>query len=95
MNARKTQIGLLALNACLLLVLAFVTFENATTAQTARTHRYIALPSTINELSTGVVYIMDTSQQELVAITWDHNSKSLIPLGYRPIAADSQSAANN
>ena len=95
MDARKTQIGLLALNACLLLVLAFVTFENTSIGQTSRSHRYIALPSTINGLSSGVVYIMDTSQQELVAITWDHNSRSLVPLGYRPIASDSQAALNN
>ena len=92
---RKTQMGLIALNACLLLVLAFVSFENATVGQTSRAHRYIALPSSINGLSAGVVYILDTSQQELVAITWDHNSKRLVPLGYRPVAADSQAAVNN
>lgn len=95
MSARKTRIGLLILNVCLLLVLAFVTFENVTIAQTSRSHRYIAIPSTVNGLSTGVVYIMDTSQQELVAITWDHNANRLVPLGYRPIAADAQSAVKN
>mgnify|MGYP001255705035 CR=1 FL=1 len=95
MKKRKSTMGLLALNICLLCIFAFVTFEKQTEAQTTRAHRYIAVPGEVNGLTPGVVYIMDTSQQELVAITWDHYNKRLTPLGYRPIAADAQAALRN
>jgi len=95
MNARTTQAGLVIINVCLLIVLAFVTFENASVAQASRANRYIALPGSVNGLSSGVVYILDTSQQELVAITWDHNEQRLVPLGYRPVAKDAETAINN
>ena len=95
MNARTTQFGLVIINVCLLIVLALVTFENASIAQTSRANRYIALPSSVNGLPSGVVYILDTNQQELVAITWDHNAQRLIPLGYRPVAKDAETALNH
>ena len=92
MDKSKSKIGLLVFNLCLLCVFAVVTLEKQSEAQTTRSHRYLAVSGNVNGLTPGVVYIMDTSQQELVAITWDHNKNRLTPLGYRPIAADAQSA---
>jgi len=86
---------LLLLNATLLVMLVFSILVNTAEAQVIRSHRYMAIDGKVNGLTSGVVYILDTTQQELVAITWDHNENRLVPLGYRPVAADAASALKN
>jgi hypothetical protein len=36
----------------------------------------------------GAVYIVDTTNQEMIVVGYDHNSKQLSGLGYRNLAAD-------
>tara|TARA_B100001750_G_C15405313_1_gene544826 strand:- start:526 stop:813 length:288 start_codon:yes stop_codon:yes gene_type:complete len=83
---------LFLLNATLLVILVFSASINMAEAQVTPTRRYMAIDGEVNGLTSGVVYILDTTTQELVAITWDHNENRLVPLGYRPVAADAASA---
>lgn len=87
--------GLIALNVMLLVVFAAVSFVPESVAQTTPAGNYIAVPAKVNGVTSGVVYIMDTTQQELVAVTWDHNNNRIAPLGYRNIKTDTTSASRN
>ncbi len=86
---------LIAVNAVLLVLLCIVVTSQTSDAQETRGHRYIAVDGEVNGVTPGVVYILDTTHQELVAVTWDHNEKRIVPLGYRPIASDAASALRN
>ncbi|MDP6602071.1 MAG: hypothetical protein QGH76_07220 [Phycisphaerales bacterium] len=94
-NASPTRgplAGLIALNAVLLAILAAVVFMPAAEAQVVNRHRYTAAAAHINGVEAGVVFILDTTTQELVAAAWNHNTKMVEPLGYRGVASDAASA---
>ena len=95
MKTSLKQSTLIAINAVLLFLLWHSVTSEVTNAQETRGHRYIAVEGDVNNITAGVVYILDTTHQELVAITWDHNENRLVPLGYRPIASDAASAQRN
>ena len=38
----------------------------------------------------NAVYIVDSSNQEMIAVRWNESSKSLDGLGYRDLSADAQ-----
>lgn len=86
--------GIIALNGILLVVLAVVLFSPKTEAQSTTNHRYLAIPSVANGVTTGIVYILDTTQRELAAVAWDHNRNRITTLGYRNISADANSVLN-
>ena len=87
--------GLIALNVLLLAIFAAVSFVGETIAQTPKSGHYISAPAQSNGLSSGVVYIMDTDNQELVAVAWDHNKNRIATLGYRNIEQDAIAAWGN
>ncbi len=95
MKTSLKQSTLIAINAVLLFLLWHSVASRVTEAQETRGHRYIAVEGDVNNITPGVVYILDTTHQELVAITWDYNENRLVPLGYRPIASDAASALRN
>ena len=87
--------GLIALNAMLLVVFGAVSFVPDSVAQSPTIGNYIAIPAKVNGVTSGVVYIVDTTQQELVAVTWDHNNNRVATLGYRNIKTDAGNAWRN
>ncbi|MEE2819706.1 MAG: hypothetical protein VX615_03745 [Planctomycetota bacterium] len=95
MKVSLKQSTLFAINAVLLFLLWHSVTSRVSDAQETRGHRYIAVNGDVNGVTPGVVYILDTTHQELIAITWDHNENRLVPLGYRPIASDAASALRN
>tara|TARA_B100000579_G_C22445887_1_gene671992 strand:+ start:360 stop:647 length:288 start_codon:yes stop_codon:yes gene_type:complete len=95
MKYSPKQFTLIVINAVLLVLLCIAVTSRVSDAQETRGHRYIAVNGDINGVTPGVVYILDTTHQELVAITWDHNESRLVTLGYRPIASDAASALRN
>jgi hypothetical protein len=95
MKTNTPRSGLIALNFLLLAVLIAVSFVPQTDAQTSRSQRYIGVPGRVNGLTPSVVYIMDTTQQEFVAVTWDHNNNRVVTIGYRPFASDVAAAIRN
>jgi Spy/CpxP family protein refolding chaperone len=85
--------GLIGLNAALLLCLALVTFAPAVTAQQGPARDpgdYTMVAGEIQGQTFSALYIVDASNQELVAVMWEQNRKKLLPVGYRDLAADGQ-----
>jgi len=80
--------GLLALNGALLLVLGAVTFGPSAEAQVRARGSYTMVAGGVNGSASGAVYIVDTTNEELIALTYDPNSKELVGVGFRSLAAD-------
>jgi hypothetical protein len=86
--------GLLALNAFLLLVLAAVTLAPGAHAQaggrpTARARgEYTMVSGRIVGGNSHAVYVVDTTNQEMLALLWNQSSRALDVIGYRNLSAD-------
>ncbi|MEM7228330.1 MAG: hypothetical protein AAF432_05875 [Planctomycetota bacterium] len=80
--------GLLLLNAALLMVLGTITFGSHVQAQQRPRGQYNMVSGGVNGAETPAVWIIDGASQELIAITYDPNSKDIAGIGYRNIAAD-------
>ena len=81
--------ALVALNAALLILLGVVTFAPAVAAQQKARGEYAMVAGGVTGVTGSVVWIADTINQELIAVTYDHNTKQLDGLGYRNLATDS------
>ncbi len=81
--------ALIALNAVLLGVLAAVTFAPSVSAQARARGAYTMVAGGANNTQSSVVYIIDTVNQEMTAMTYDSATRSVKGLGYRNLAADS------
>jgi hypothetical protein len=53
---------------------------------------YTMVSGRTNQGGPSVVYIVDSSNQELVALRWDQTKKVMGGVGYRNLAADSRGA---
>ena len=95
MTKTTSRRGLIALNVLFLGIFAAVSLVPETVVQTSHAGHYIAVSSEVNGISSGVIYIMDTARQELVAVTWDHNNNRVAVLGYRNVATDVANASRN
>ncbi len=85
---RSNQRPLIALNVALLVVLAVVALAPTVGAQIRRRGEYTMVPGGVNGLVPSAVYIVDSTNQELIAVNYDYNSKQLKGIGYRNLAAD-------
>jgi hypothetical protein len=84
--------GLLVLNVVLLALLALVTFGSGAGAQSARGRgEYTMVSGGANGTDAGIIYIVDVANQEMIAMTYNSNTKVLDGVGYRNLATD----ANN
>jgi hypothetical protein len=88
---RKLQ-GLIAVNAALLGVLAAVTLSPSTFAQRGSRARgaYMMVSGKIVGGNAHAVYILDASNQDMIAARWNETTQSLDVIGYRDIQADTQ-----
>lgn len=90
MNRRQFR-ALIALNVLLLAVLAAVSLAPAAGAQGARARgSYTMVGGQIQGREEAAIYIIDATNQELVALSWDRGRNGLTPLGYRNIADDAR-----
>ena len=94
-NNTTSRSGLIALNLLLLAIFSAVSFVPESIAQTPKSGHYISVPAKTNSITSGIVYILDTDNQELVAVTWDHNNNRIATLGYRNIKSDAIAAWSN
>lgn len=94
-NSTTSRGGLIALNLLLLAIFAAVSFVPETIAQTPKSGHYISIPAKANSITSGIVYILDTDNQELVAVAWDHNNNRIATLGYRNIKSDAIAVWSN
>jgi hypothetical protein len=93
-NQWKGRRGLLALNAVLLAVLAVFTWGPLAGAQNAAPARargdYTMVAGKTNAGGPSAVYIVDSSNQELVALRWDQGKQQMVGLGYRSLQGDTR-----
>jgi hypothetical protein len=73
--------GLAVLNTLLLCsFVARITPANSAHAQAARPGEYIVIPGEVTGGSAGVVYILDTTNQQLSAVAYDENAKKMVSM---------------
>lgn len=85
--------GLIVLNGALLAVLALVTLAPGSHAQRGATRargEYTLVSGEIVGGNANAIYILDSANQELVAVRWNDGSKVLDGIGYRDLQADAQ-----
>lgn len=91
---RRTMRGLLMLNAVLVVCLALVTFSSSVTAQQQAAQRapgdYTMVDGEVQGQTAAAIYIVDATNQEVVAVFWDQSRHRLQPIGYRDLAADAK-----
>ena len=87
---RSSLAALVSLNGLLLGALAWVEWSPRAQAQSASRMRnsYAMTGGTLMGVSPGVLYIINETDQELVALMWNERTKQFQGLGYRNIAAD-------
>ena len=92
----KGRAGLLALNVALLGVLAALTWVPWAQGQPQNGPRargeYTMVSGKTTAGGPSAVYIIDSSNQEMVALRWDQGKQSLMGLGYRNISGDGRTA---
>lgn len=87
--------GLLVLNAALLLVMAAVTFAPAAGAQAGRARgEYLMVSGYINGSEPQLVYIVDATNQQMVAVRYRQDLRVLEGLSARNLRADSAEIAS-
>lgn len=85
--------GLVALNVGLLVALSLVAglrpagAQNAPGVARAR-GEYTMVAGKSNAGGTEVVYVIDASNQEIVALKWDQSRQAMTALGYRAMGGD-------
>lgn len=93
---RKGSRGLIALNIVLLLLLAALVLAPASVAQRATGGRargeYSMLSGKITGSTAHAVYILDSSNQDLIAVRWNESTKSMDAIGYRDLKEDAQAS---
>jgi len=91
---RRTMRGLLMLNAVLVVCLAAVTFSSSVDAQQEGVRRapgdYTMVDGEVQGQTAAAIYIVDSTNQEVVAVFWDQSRHRLQPIGYRDLAADAK-----
>ena len=80
--------GLVVLNIVLLLVLGTIIFAPQTIAQMGSRSTYALISSHINGMQTDVVFILDTTSSEMIAISYNPQTNSIERLGYRRLSSD-------
>jgi len=76
------------LNGALLVALGAVTFGPKVVAQTRTRGTYTMVSGTIKGQIQPVLYVVDESALELVAVSWDDNRRQMTGMGFRNLAAD-------
>jgi len=76
------------LNAVLLLVLAAVTFGPMAGAQARARGEYLMVGGRVPGSNSSAIYVVDTTNQEMLVVNYNQNSKQLGGIGYRNLAAD-------
>ncbi|MBL8999894.1 MAG: hypothetical protein JNK25_02015 [Phycisphaerae bacterium] len=93
------QRGLVILNLALLGAVVFVAFIRPAGAQNAAQPsggsgrargEYTMVSGKTSSGGGGAIYIVDVTNQEMVALRWDPARQSLIGVGYRDLAADTK-----
>lgn len=96
-TAPRPSRGLIAANIVLLLLLAVVSLAPTSVAQRGATigrarGEYTMLAGKMTGSSAHAIYILDSSNQDMVAVKWNESTKSLDAIGYRDLKEDAQAS---
>ena len=91
---RGRLFALLAVNASMLVGLGVVTFAPDAHAQSRGRGAYTMIAGGANGSSSSVVYIVDTANDELIAVRYDANARQLNGVGYRNLMQDLMNASS-
>jgi hypothetical protein len=83
---------LIALNLALLAVLLLVSFSPRVVAQPSTRARgtYTMVSGRVQGFTTSGVYMLDSTNQEVLALGWDRTRDRLYVVGYRSLTADAK-----
>ncbi len=89
--------GLIAVNVALLLLLGAVTLAPQSSAQRGGSGgrargEFTMVAGKMTGSSAHAIYIVDSSNQDMVAVKWNESTKSLDAIGYRDLKEDAQSS---
>lgn len=85
--------GLILLNVVLLILLGAVTFGSQAIAQTRVRGDYVMVGGGANGANSGVVYVVDTVNNQMIAVTYDNTTKALAGVGARNLSRDGAQVA--
>jgi len=94
MSKQRTK-GLIALNAVLLVGLALITLAPDAEAQARRTRahgQYAIVDAQFLGSQSAAIIVLDSANQEMLALRWDRSRRILTTIGQRDLAADSLGA---
>jgi hypothetical protein len=80
--------GLVVLNLVLLAALAAVTFMPDAHAQARSRANYTMVAGGVPGAAADVVWIVDSVNQQVIAISWEPNKREMIGIGGRSLARD-------
>ncbi len=80
--------GLLAINGALLIILAAVTFGSTVNGQARGRGEYTMVAGGVPSTDAAALYIVDVANQEMIAMVFNPNAKSLEGVGYRNLTID-------
>ncbi len=85
--------GLIVLNVLLLLLLGAVSFSARADAQRPSRGDYTMAAATVNGSASSAVFIVDTANREMIAVTYEPSQRELVGVGYRNLTADTAALA--
>jgi hypothetical protein len=91
---RQRLSGLIALNAALLVALAFVTLSPSADAQARRPGDYLLAGGQMQSESSNVIYILDTANLEILGLVLDDNRKEVRSAIWHDIKKDLKQGAS-
>ena len=80
--------ALVAINVALLMILGVVTFGASARAQFRPRGEYTMAAGGVNGSDSAAVFIVDVVNQEMMAVTYDHQGGTIQGIGYTNLAAD-------
>lgn len=81
--------GLLFVNAALVAALGFMTFAAPSFAQYRAPGIYHGVSATAGGFDSGVIVVVDESNQAMIGLSFDPNTGKFAPAGKRDLAVDS------
>ena len=84
----RPRLAVLALNVVLLVALGVVTWAPDATAQQRPRGDYLMVTGDVNGASGQVLWILDQTHEELVAVMWNQPSSNFVGIGYRSLVSD-------